>query len=268
MQRDELIAGSKRFGPWFHQIDLGQGVLTRSVSPAPGPQSPDHPRPRWLKIRDVLPADMAGMYVLDVGCSDGFFSFEMARRGARVLSVDAARQAVRRLRWAKARLGLRGIRARRGDIYDFDKGITPLDRLRHWLRRRQWQVGYVLKRGRDVEPLDYVPRRFDLVFMFALLYHVREPLAALQKLGPLADVLFIETIAVDDEEHSHLQYQAPMPGVTHEPKWFPTTRCLKDMLHWVGYDEVLEIAGPEDKRPIYLAWKRGADLKGWRLPGQ
>jgi tRNA (mo5U34)-methyltransferase len=250
----------RELGPWFHQLDLGHGVRTRDIAPTAGPQPADHPLPRWHKIREVLPADMHGMSVLDVGCSDGFFSFEMGRRGAQVLAVDAYQTAIRRMRWATAQLAIPGVTPLYGDIYGFD-----YDKLRHLLRRRTWLLGSLLMPWRHT-PFEYVPRRFDLVFMFALLYHMKEPLLALERVAPLADVLLIESVAVDDETRSYLMFQEPMPGVTDEPKWFPTTRCIKDMLRWAGYDEIREIADASDKRPIYVAWKRGADLSRWRLP--
>jgi tRNA (mo5U34)-methyltransferase len=255
----------RELGPWFHQLDLGHGVRTRDIARTDGPQTVDHPLPRWHKIREVLPADMHGMSVLDVGCSDGFFSFEMGRRGAQVLAVDAYHTAIRRMRWATAQLAVPDVTPLYGDIYGFDKGVTHYDKLRHWLHRRAWLAGRLLMPWRRA-PFEYVPRRFDLVFMFALLYHMKEPLLALERVAPLADVLLIESVAVDDETRSCLMFQEPMPGVTANPKWFPTTRCIKDMLRWVGYDEVREIADASDKRPIYIAWKRAADLSRWRLP--
>lgn len=266
MRRDRLIESCRRLGPWFHQIDLGDGVLTRDVSRSSGPQPLDHPLPRWHKIKDVLPADMRGMKVLDVGCSDGFFSFEMARRGAELLCVDSFATSVARLRWARKQLGLRHVSSRFLDFYDIEHGITRFDRLRYRVRRRLWWLGQVLHL-KERHDYHYVPRRFDLVFMFALLYHLKAPMEALEQAAQLADVLFIETIAVEDETNPHMLYQVPMAGVTDRPKWFPTTRCLKDMLHWAGYRHVVEIAGPEDKRPIYLAYKDGADLSRWKLPG-
>jgi SAM-dependent methyltransferase len=264
-ETQRLTAKVRELGPWFHQLDLGNGVLTRNIKRSPGPQPVDHPIPRWHKIRDTLPEDMHGMTVLDVGCSDGFFSFEMARRGAEVLAVDAQRSAIRRLRWAQQQLGVEGVESMYGDIYAFDKGITLYDRSRHWLMRRLWMVWSLLTRG-HLTGLDYTPRRFDMVFMFALLYHMKEPLLALERLVPLADILLVESAAVDDEANSALVFQPPKPGVTDNPKWFPTTRCIKDMLLWAGYDEVREIASAEDKRPIYVAWKHGADLRRWHLP--
>jgi tRNA (mo5U34)-methyltransferase len=206
----------RELGPWFHQLDLGHGVHTRSISRSNGPQPLDHPLPRWHKIRDTLPADMHGMSVLDVGCSDGFFSIEMARRGAEVLAVDAQRTSIARLRWAAERLGVRGVEALYGDIYGFDKGITGYDKLRHLLRRRFSTAKRLLTLRRPAA-LEYIPRRFDLVFMFALLYHMKEPLLALERVAPLAGILLIESVAVEDEEHSYLMYQAPNPGVIDQP---------------------------------------------------
>jgi|GEM_PF-5282651 len=37
MNREALIENVKQLGPWFHQIEVGAGVLTRSVAAQPGP---------------------------------------------------------------------------------------------------------------------------------------------------------------------------------------------------------------------------------------
>lgn len=267
MPNQKLQDTVRRLGPWFHQIELGDSIKTRSVFASPGPQPLDHPLSRWNKIKDVLPVDMHGMHVLDVGCSDGFFSIEMARRGAQVLSVDAEQSSVRRLRWLHRYLRIHGIRARTGDIYRFDEGIGPTERLRKLIHRGLQKLHRVVLRGKAGNS-EYRPAQFDLVFMFALLYHLTDPLTGLERVAPLSGILFIETIAVDDEINSNMQLQAPMAGVTDKPKWFPTTRCLKDMLHWAGYAHVLEIVGADDRRPIYLAYKAGTDLSRWNLPGK
>lgn len=267
MQNQKLQDTIRKLGPWFHQIDLGDSIKTRSVFASPGPQPLDHPLSRWNKIKDVLPVDMHGMRVLDVGCSDGFFSIEMARRGAQVLSVDAERSAVRRLRWLRRHMGIQSIRARVGDIYRFDEGIGPAEYLRMLIHRSLQKLNQVLLRGK-VSNFEYRPAQFDLVFMFAVLYHLTDPLKGLERVAPLSGILLIETIAVDDEINSNMQLQAPMNGVTNKPKWFPTTRCLRDMLQWAGYDHVLEVAAAVDRRPIYLAYKNGADLSRWNLPGK
>lgn len=64
---------------WFHQIDLGNGVVT------PGSEN----TVRLLK-RLGMPASLAGKTVIDIGAWDGYFSFDAERRGAaRVLATDS-----------------------------------------------------------------------------------------------------------------------------------------------------------------------------------
>jgi len=67
---------------WYHQIELAQDIVT------PG----SHPSKSDLANLDEmgLPADATGMRVLDIGCRDGFFSFEMERRGGEVIGLDYA----------------------------------------------------------------------------------------------------------------------------------------------------------------------------------
>ncbi|MEJ7797768.1 MAG: DUF1698 domain-containing protein [Solirubrobacteraceae bacterium] len=55
--------------------------------------APDHPLGdfpafKWQQIAPHLPQDLAGARALDIGCNAGFYSFELARRGADVLAVD------------------------------------------------------------------------------------------------------------------------------------------------------------------------------------
>src|SRR3989442_987740 len=67
-------------GRWWHEIELAPGIIT------PG----DDSNRMKLPILDALgfPKTMVGLRALDIGCSDGYFSFEMERRGASVVAVD------------------------------------------------------------------------------------------------------------------------------------------------------------------------------------
>src|SRR6476659_1405170 len=63
---------------WYHVLDLGDGIRT------PGHFDLETTLPHYS-----LPARLDGLRVLDVGCSDGFFTFEFAKRGAKeVVAVD------------------------------------------------------------------------------------------------------------------------------------------------------------------------------------
>ncbi|HUX86871.1 MAG TPA: hypothetical protein VMW65_07705 [Chloroflexota bacterium] len=62
---------------WYHSIDLPHGVSTSGYV--------DH---RQQVHYYGLPEDMRGMRALDVATYDGFWAFEMERRGAEVVSID------------------------------------------------------------------------------------------------------------------------------------------------------------------------------------
>ena len=56
---------------WYHRIEVRPGVITPGINDSP------------LQLQMMqLPADCSGMRVLDIGTRDGFFSFELERRGA------------------------------------------------------------------------------------------------------------------------------------------------------------------------------------------
>ena len=45
MTRDEILSGLKLHEPWFHRIDLGDGIFTKTESVMGEPV--DHPRESW-----------------------------------------------------------------------------------------------------------------------------------------------------------------------------------------------------------------------------
>ena len=72
---------------WFLRMDLGNGIVT------PGWSDPAREKLPYFG----LPENMSGFRVLDVGCAEGFFSFEAERRGAaEVVSVDFDPECIKR----------------------------------------------------------------------------------------------------------------------------------------------------------------------------
>lgn len=53
------------------------------------------------------------------------------------------------------------------------------------------------------------------------------------------------------------------PWFHRVPKWIPTTRCLEDMLHFVGYRRLEPLADyGERDRAMYLCYRQVADSRG------
>src|SRR5205814_2157445 len=71
--REHIELRVRSLGDWFHNLDLG-GVKT-----APNHFLGDCPRTKRDRFAHVVPADLRGKTVLDVGCNAGFYAIEMKR---------------------------------------------------------------------------------------------------------------------------------------------------------------------------------------------
>ena len=147
------IAG---LGPWFQNLRL-DGVET-----APDHFLGDYPSFKWARFSDVLPENLDGRSVLDIGCNAGFYSLEMKRRNAgRVVGIDTDPRYLAQARFAAE--------------------VTGLD-----IELRQMSV-YEIGNLRE---------RFDLVIFMGVAYHLRHPLLALDLLREHAcrDLLLFQSM--------------------------------------------------------------------------
>lgn len=58
---------NRQLGPWFHNIEVAPGISTRSIAPSEGPQPIDHPVKRSHVFENVVPKDLSGCKILDMG---------------------------------------------------------------------------------------------------------------------------------------------------------------------------------------------------------
>jgi tRNA (mo5U34)-methyltransferase len=144
---EELRQEIDALGPWFHNLHLPEGLET-----APEHPYGDFPAFKWRELADTLPRDLTGWTALDIGCNAGFYSFELARRGARVTGID------------------------REDLY--------LDQA-HWAVRRFGLTERVRFERRQIHDLARERRRFDLVLFMGVFYHLRYPTLAVDTIARL-----------------------------------------------------------------------------------
>jgi tRNA (mo5U34)-methyltransferase len=129
------------FAPWFHNLHLPDGSQT-----APNHPLGDFPAFKWRDIAAELPADLSGWTVLDIGCNAGFYSIELAKRGAFVTAIDKDLHFLRQAHWAVQQFELESrVELREAQVYD----------LVSW------------------------DQRFDLVLFLGVFYHLRYPLLGL-----------------------------------------------------------------------------------------
>jgi len=191
---------------WFHRIELSPDLVT------PGWNDPIEQKVPYFN----LPSDMTGMRVLDVGCSEGFFTFEAERRGAEeVIAIDSAPDGIRRFNICKNALGSKA-------------------------------NGY-LTNVYDLHPRTY--GTFDLVMFFGVLYHLRHPILALEKLHSVCSGdLLLQTADFEDADDDTAAARFHPFGITSGPPdnpvhdntvfWIPNPACVRDMLRHVGFVDI------------------------------
>ena len=72
-----------KLGPWFHNLHLPDGIET-----APDHPLGDYPAYKWHELAPHLPENLSGWRALDIGCNAGFYTFELAKRGAQVTGLE------------------------------------------------------------------------------------------------------------------------------------------------------------------------------------
>jgi tRNA (mo5U34)-methyltransferase len=206
---------------WYHRIELPGGVITTGSNPLSASAY-------------RIPPDLTGKRVLDVGAWDGYWTFEALRRGAReVVAID--------------------------DFSDFLGHLAPQD-------RHAWKTfdtcreafGYSEDRCKRIEMSLYdvteenLGGRFDTVFLFGTLYHLRHPLLGLDKLSAICDgEIFVESQICDDYSpyQGGLGHGYPNRHVVAEffPAnelgnnvtnwWAPSLECLKALVSAAGFSD-------------------------------
>lgn len=184
----ERIASVAR---WYHPIEVRPGIIT------PGGNNAR----TVLEMLD-LPADCRGMRALDLGTRDGFFAFELERRGAEVVAVDYV---------AKTDTG-------------FAVAAELLDSRVTFHQRNLYAL--------DVEELG----TFDLVLFLGLLYHLPDPLGALRVVRNFTrQRMYLETLVLDfGDPMDQLPMMRFFAGASWagDPTnyWGPNVRCVEEML--------------------------------------
>lgn len=165
-----------------------------------------------------LPETMSGMRVLDIGNAEGFFSFEAERRGAsEVIGIENYPPMARKFEICRAALDS-GARTYMASVYDLSPNTFGT---------------------------------FDLVMFFGVLYHLRHPILALQKIASVCSgVILMQTATCDDktdrpiaEFHPFGLKSGPPENPSLDPTcfWFPNAACCIAMLQHVGFKNVKQI---------------------------
>lgn len=211
---------------WHHSLNLGAGIIT------PGQ---DNSERKLARLQ--LPASLTGKSVLDIGAWDGFFSFEAERRGAsRVLATDS---------------------------YCWNGSHD-------WGSKRGFELARTVLKSKvedqTIDVLDLAPEKvgqFDVVLFLGVLYHMKHPLLALERVASVArDMVVVET-AVDmlSSRRPAMAFYAGSELGQDATNWCgPNPAAVVAMLRTVGFRRIEIIA---DIRPLYFRYAKAAYLK-WK----
>ena len=211
-RRNDLLARVSELD-WYHALELGPGMETEG----------------WFDLRPYvdkygLPDDMTGMRALDVGTWDGFWAFEMERRGANVVALDLDDE--RQLDWPPRRRPKTFSEKPRGEGF----------RLAHEI------LGSGVERV-TLSIYEATPEElgtFDVIMCGSVLIHLRDQLLACERIAGLCSGLFISA-----EEYDPLAGLSPVPVSRFLADrdsdvvfWLPSERTWRRILWTAGFDRV------------------------------
>ena len=109
----DFVRSVNRSGEAYHRIDFGGGLLMEG---------------EWDMQRHLhryeLPTELAGMTVLDVGTSSGYFAVEFARRGAKVTAIDLWDGSFQEMVFRGAQVDVKYVQM---DLFDLDESFGTFD---------------------------------------------------------------------------------------------------------------------------------------------
>lgn len=210
----DLLESAKR-ETWYHTLELAPGHVTEGMFDM-----------RPYVHRYGLPERMDGMRALEIGTWDGFWAFEMERRGADVVALDLDDE--RDLDWPPRRRPTTYPEKPRGRGFELAKAIVGS------------HVERVSCSVYDAFPEDL--GTFDLVFCGTVLIHLRDQLLALERIANLCTGRFVSA-----EEYDRVSGLVPFPVARYRADrdsavvfWQPSARTWRRMLWTAGFDRVVE----------------------------
>lgn len=193
---------------WYQSIPLGNGVVT------PG-ETGDAEERKLEMMR--LPKDLSGKSVLDIGCNEGFFSFDAERRGAnRVVAIDKSVEAKEKFHLIKELMNSK--------------------------------VEFLFSDLLELNPATL--GKFEIVYFLSVFHHLRYPFHVLDRVFAFtkeyAIMELVEAVPENDLGQSVLVRKLSKKGHLHI---LPTRQFTLEMLTRAGFSKI-EILGTHREHKV------------------
>lgn len=202
---------------WYHTLELAPGVVT----------------PGWFDTRRVVdeipfPRSLDGKRCLDIGTFDGFWAFEMERRGAsEVVAVDVI------------------------DPAEWDWPVGSDDAVRDAIGARKaagsgFELAHrtlgssVVRQLRSVYDIADDLGSFDFVYVGSLLLHLRDPVRALERAASVCrgELLLVDAIDLPLSVLLRSVPVAHLDGLGRPWWWRPNAAGIRRMVEVAGLEVV------------------------------
>lgn len=176
--------------------------------------------------RYQLPENLSGLRVLDIGANNGFFSIEASRRGAKAIAID---------KWR-------------------DDGAAPREQFDLACKATGASV-----EAHDLDVYDLSPDRFglfDVTLFLGVLYHLKHPILALEKVASVTKGTMILETHVDalDLDYPSAVYYTDSQ-INHDPTnyWGPNPLAVEAWVMEAGFSSF---------KPVSLYYLRKGEKSG------
>jgi SAM-dependent methyltransferase len=231
MDRDAIQKGKedveRRYGAWTaHNIHLGDGLYTR----ANRVYGDEYKLRRVVQlVADTAGTDFGSLRVLDLGCLEGLYSIELAKRGAEVVGIEGREANIAKARFTNEALGLDNVEFAQDDVRNLSREMYS---------------------------------DFDVILCLGLLYHLDadDVFALLGQIGELSRrMAIIDThVALSGRESrshggqvyrgisfpEHAEEDSLWAAIGNRESFWPTKASLVNALSRAGFTSVSECVAP------------------------
>ena len=173
--KEEIKQNLEQNNTWYHTININ-GIQTKNSRTSSKYQM-------W--VSQIIPVDLTGKSILDVGCSDGFYSFLCEHRNAnRVLAIDY-------------------------EGFDLQKKMPESEKrinVNNFELYKKLLDSKVEYRNLDVNNIDLIKETFDFVLFFGIYYHLENLISVLKKIYSVVNDSVFLAGHILESEHPIMYY--------------------------------------------------------------